>query len=166
MLGEADVQRLSAVSAALDLAPLSQTPPRAFNPRAFEGFPKSSEWPRFPPARGITSPLPPTMDSMIPHQTSNLEAILTSRKGSPNGMADSIASLPAMPSKSVPGTPFGVNGITRRQGTSPGEGLSQAQRGFSNPDLAKAFSRVGSGFSMSDPPQVSWYWRTTEPANK
>ena len=68
-------------------------------------------------------------------------------------MADSIASLPAMPSKSVPGTPFGLTGGMGgviRSGTSPniGEGLSQAQRGFSNPDLARAFGKTGGGFSV------------------
>jgi hypothetical protein len=61
-------------------------------------------------------------------------------------MADSIASLPAMPSKSVPGTPFGLGGGiggVRRSGTSPNiaEGLTQSNRGFSNPDLARAFSK-------------------------
>jgi len=73
-------------------------------------------------------------------------------------MADSIASLPAMPSKSVPGTPFGVGpGMNvRRSGTDSlaDGGLSQAQRGFSNPDLARAFSKVGGGFSMNNGPKV------------
>ena len=74
-------------------------------------------------------------------------------------MADSIASLPAMPSKSVPGTPFGVNGGiggVRRSGTSENllEGLTQAQRGFSNPDLARAFGKAGGGFSISESGRV------------
>ena len=73
----------------------------------------------------------------------------------PVGMADSVSSLPAMPSKSVPGTPFGVNGhgaqgqhgSVKRSGTSPNlvaEGLSQSQRGFSNPDLARTYGRTAS----------------------
>lgn len=74
-------------------------------------------------------------------------------------MTDSVASLPAMPSRSVPGTPAGplagnaagLSGMTgmRRQGGVAGgsalEGLSATQRGYSNPDLAKAFSKSGYG---------------------
>ncbi len=62
----------------------------------------------------------------------------------PRGWPTPIASLPAMPSKSVPGTPFGLSsggmGGVRRSGTSPNipEGLTQANRGYSNPDLARA----------------------------
>lgn len=71
-------------------------------------------------------------------------------------MADSIASLPAMPSKSVPGTPFGLSGGiggVRRSGTSPNvsDGLSQSQRGFSNPDLARAFGKPQPPFPMDQP---------------
>jgi hypothetical protein len=76
-------------------------------------------------------------------------------------MADSIASLPAMPSKSVPGTPFGLSsggmGGVRRSGTSPNipEGLTQANRGYSNPDLARAFSKppgnLGYNMAGADP---------------
>ncbi|WWC66536.1 uncharacterized protein I206_100439 [Kwoniella pini CBS 10737] len=152
-------KRLSASSAALDLAPLSQTPPRAFGVRPFETSLKTSEWPQFSAvpatanngARGITSPLPG--QGLMSDDGRDL---LGSRKTSPTGMADSIASLPAMPSKSVPATPFGFNsmsGVKRAPGpqeTAGGEGLSQAQRGFSNPDLARAFGKVGGGFSMNE----------------
>ena len=86
--------------------------------------------------------------------------LLGSRKTSPTaGMADSIASLPAMPSKSVPGTPFGFGGaggggagVGKR--VDSGEGLSHGQRGFSNPDLARAFGKVGGGFSVGENARV------------
>ncbi|KAK4688840.1 pumilio RNA-binding family, partial [Tremellales sp. Uapishka_1] len=159
-LPKKESKHLSASSAALDLAPLSQTPPRAFGQRPFETSIKTSEWPQFHSQQGslrsMTSPLATQgVMSADPEQL----AIGASRKTSPTGMADSIASLPAIPSKSVPGTPFGLggNGISgaRRSGTSPniGEGLNHNQRGFSNPDLARAFSKVGGGFSMSDGPR-------------
>lgn len=84
------------------------------------------------------------------------DPLLGSRKPSPNGLADSIASLPAMPSKSVPATPFGLGPSAagmppKRTGTSPGlnDGFTQAQRGFSNPDLARAFSSKSGGNSGS-----------------
>ncbi|WVO17817.1 hypothetical protein L204_105515 [Cryptococcus depauperatus] len=147
-------KRLSAASAALDLAPLSQTPPRAFG-RPFETSLKTSEWPQFSAApgssatRGVTSPLP-----AVGLMSDELREppLMSSRKTSPTaGMADSIASLPAMPSKSVPGTPFGFGpssaGVGRKV---EGEGLNHAQRGFSNPDLARAFGKVGAGFSMGE----------------
>lgn len=152
-------KRLSAASAALDLAPLSQTPPRAYGQRPFETGLKTSDWPNFQnaPQRGMTSPLPsqPTM-------AESQDALLASRKTSPTGMGDSIASLPAMPSKSVPGTPFGLgNGMggIRRSGTSPklNDGLSQAQRGFSNPDLARTFGKAGGFSTINDQPRVQGY---------
>ncbi|EIW72686.1 hypothetical protein TREMEDRAFT_72846 [Tremella mesenterica DSM 1558] len=154
-LPKKDPRMLSASSAALDLAPLSQTPPRAFGARPFETSIKTSDWPNFPgahPTRGMTSPLPA--------QTNGADVIAqdpifnASRKASPTGMADSVASLPAISSKSVPGTPFGLGpsmGGVKRSGTSPNmESLAQNQRGYSNPDLARAFGRTGSGFSLQD----------------
>jgi len=104
--------------------------------------------------RGVPSPL-----ARHPAKES-LNGIIGSRKTSPDGMADSIASLPAMPSRSVPGTPFGLGGGVggvRRSGTSPNiaEGLTQANRGFSNPDLARAFGNGGGGFSRNDATRVS-----------
>jgi hypothetical protein len=82
--------------------------------------------------------------------------------GSAGAMADSVASLPAMPlpSRSVPGTPAGnlgnasglssLTGMRRTGGGVAGgsalEGLSANQRGYSNPDLAKAFSKGSSGY--------------------
>ena len=149
-ISKTESKHLSAASAALDLAPLSQkTPPRAFGSRPFDTGLKTSEWPQFGSA-GITSPLAAQQDDSI---------IGASRKTSPTGMADSIASLPAMPSKSVPGTPFGLSaglGNTRRSGTSPnvGDGLNQNQRGFSNPDLARAFGKPQAAYPM-DQPRVS-----------
>lgn len=66
-------------------------------------------------------------------------------------MADSIASLPAMPSKTAP---YGHAAAgARRAGASPAgaDAIAQGQRGFSNPDLARAFSgNPGSGFSIND----------------
>lgn len=152
-------RRLSANSAALDLAPLSQTPPRAYNGRPFDTSLKTSDWTHFPgaangPARGMTSPLP---GQTTVGEASAQDAVFNgSRKSSPPGMADSVASLPALPSKSVPSTPFGIGGQpnVKRSGTSPNvEGLAQGQRGFSNPDLARAFGRAGSGFSLHDQPR-------------
>ncbi|WWC86079.1 uncharacterized protein L201_000950 [Kwoniella dendrophila CBS 6074] len=153
-----DNKRLSAASAALDLAPLSQTPPRAFGNRPFDTSLKTAEWPQFSavPAsanhaatRGLTSPLPG--QGLMSDDGRD-----GSRKPSPTGMADSIASLPAMPSKSVPATPFGFNGINNAK-RAPGpqenagsEGLNQSQRGYSNPDLARAFGKVGGGFSINE----------------
>lgn len=158
-------KHLSAASAALDLAPLSQTPPRAFGSRPFETSLKTSEWPQFSAvpgassgaARGVTSPL---QASGLMSEELREPTLLGSRKTSPTaGMADSIASLPAMPSKSVPGTPFGFGGaggggagVGKR--VDSGEGLSHAQRGFSNPDLARAFGKVGGGFSMGENARV------------
>ena len=151
-------QRLSAASAALDLAPLSQTPPRNFRQRPFETSLKTSEWPQFA-NQGLPRGVAAFGQSQQPIDDIH-ENFLGSRKASPVGMADSIASLPAIPSKSVSGTPFGfaggMNGA-RRSGMSPNiaEGLTQAQRGFSNPDLARAFGQVGGGFSMNEPNRVS-----------
>ncbi|OCF41394.1 pumilio-family RNA binding protein [Kwoniella heveanensis CBS 569] len=156
-------KRLSAASAALDLAPLSQTPPRAFGSRPFETSLKTSEWPQFSAApgagpgaagRGLTSPLP---GQGLMSDDGRGDAMLGSRKTSPTGMADSIASLPAMPSKSVPATPFGfnsINGNGPKRAAGPGEntsdGLNHSQRGYSNPDLARAFGKVGGGFSSNE----------------
>jgi hypothetical protein len=89
-----------------------------------------------------------------------------SRRESPTGpnaggadMSASIASLPPMPSRSVPGTPGaplnpgnlgGLSSFRKNGPPTAGiaggqalEGLSASQRGFSNPDLAKAFQKVG-----------------------
>jgi hypothetical protein len=81
-----------------------------------------------------------------------------------------------MPSRSVPGTPGaalnsagalgGLSSFKRNGGGPPTtagiaggqalEGLTASQRGFSNPDLAKAFQKVGSGFgSIASGPRVS-----------
>lgn len=152
---------LSAASAALDLAPLPQASSRAFGSRPFDTTLKTSEWSPFPNAPGsgrggLTSPLSNTslMASTGGGEDTPRDAISGgSRKTSPTGLADSIASLPAMPSKSVPSTPFGLGpGAAnipgpKRTGTSPlgNDGFTQAQRGFSNPDLARAFGSKGNG---------------------
>ena len=151
-------QRLSAASAALDLAPLSQTPPRTYRQRPFETSLKTSEWPQLGTHGGPFGTVS-VLGGQQPHVDDAHESFLGSRKGSPVGMADSIASLPAIPSKSVPGTPFGFGGGmngARRSGMSPNiaEGLTHAQRGFSNPDLARTFGQVGGGFSMTEPSRV------------
>lgn len=62
-----------------------------------------------------------------------------------------------MPSKSVPGTPFGLNGAMgngQRNGAPPNDGLNQAQRGYSNPDLARAFGKP-QGYPQMEQPRVS-----------
>lgn len=146
-------KRLSAASAALDLAPLSQTPPRAFGQRPFETGLKTSDWPNFQaaPHRGLTSPLPAQPSSLEAQDS----ATVAGRKTSPTGMADSIASLPALPSKTVPATPFGYGGMgangggPRTRTPNAQDTLSQAQRGYSNPDLARTFGKSG-GFSALD----------------
>lgn len=153
-------KRLSAASAALDLAPLAQTQHRAVGQRPFETGLKTSDWPNFQsgPNRGMTSPLPGQLGLDPQSANTNGLASLDSRKTSPTGMADSIASLPALPSKSVPGTPFGfgMGGGPRTRTPNAQDGLSQAQRGYSNPDLARSFGKAG-GFSALDngAPRVS-----------
>lgn len=148
-------KRLSAASAALDLAPLSQTPSRGYGQRPFETGLKTSDWPNFQaaPHRGMTSPLPAQQSTLDP-QAQAQDASLASRKTSPTGMADSIASLPAIPSKSVPGTPFGFGGMSGAAGArtrtpNAQDSLTHAQRGYSNPDLARSFGKSG-GFSALD----------------
>jgi hypothetical protein len=116
-------KHLSVASAALDLASSSRK------------FARPSDW---TPLGRLT-----TDDASVPRE------LLTSRSPSA-GLADSIASLPAMPSKSVPSTPFGLGPTmppTKR--SSPGID-SLSQRGFSNPDLARAFSSKG---GMNDAPR-------------
>jgi len=146
-------KRLSAASAALDLAPLAQTQHRAVGQRPFETGLKTSDWPNFQsgPNRGMTSPLPSQLGLDPQSANTNGQLSLDSRKTSPTGMADSIASLPALPSKSVPGTPFGfgMGGGPRTRTPNAQDGLSQAQRGYSNPDLARSFGKSG-GFSALD----------------
>jgi hypothetical protein len=136
------------LSAALDLAPLAQTQHRTLGQRPFDTGLKTSEWSNYPSGqRGMTSPLPgqTSLDAQDPNG-------LAGRKPSPTGMADSIASLPALPSKSVPGTPFGFGGIgggPRTRTPNAQDGLNQSQRGYSNPDLARSFGKSG-GFSQLD----------------
>lgn len=157
--GPAKDKHLSAASAALDLAPLPQAASRAFGSRPFDTAMKTSEWTQYPSARGgLTSPSPGMGLMPSPGDEAPRDPMLNSRKTSPTGLADSIASLPAMPSKSVPGTPFGLGPATagippKRTGTSPGlnDGFTQAQRGFSNPDLARAFSSKAGGAEGANP---------------
>jgi hypothetical protein len=148
---------LSAASAALDLAPLPQASSRAFGSRPFDTTLKASEWSPFPAPGsgrgGLTSPLSNTSLMGGGDDTPRDHMMGGSRKTSPTGLADSISSLPAMPSKSVPSTPFGLGPSPtnlpgpKRTGTSPlgNDGFTQAQRGFSNPDLARAFANKGAG---------------------
>lgn len=80
-------------------------------------------------------------------------------------MADSIASLPAMPSKSVPGTPFGLGNAGMNGGMRNGNSENLADgmggRGFSNPDLARAFGKPGNvSFNLGEQqPRVSHFLR-------
>jgi len=162
--------KMSASSAALDLAPLSQTNQRFTSKAANSGL-KTSEWPQFsgPPRspgktanESLAAPTP-SSGTQLPGQMSPNHSRRTSPSpGSAGAMADSVASLPALPlpSRSVPGTPAGnlgnasglssLTGMRRSGGGVAGgsalEGLSANQRGYSNPDLAKAFSKAGSGY--------------------
>ncbi|KAJ9092402.1 hypothetical protein QFC20_007389 [Naganishia adeliensis] len=170
--------------------------------RPFDNGLKTSEWPQFGSASAAVSSImapktaavaaaaagesvtaPSSLDrSRVPQSANGSGTPLSpvqSQRASPAtsapAMADSIASLPAMPSRSVPGTPgaplsasaAGGNAVTgfsnlRRTGGGtpasaaqmqqqpsgiaggqPLEGLTAAQRGYSNPDLAKAFHKGG-----------------------
>jgi hypothetical protein len=183
----AGTKAISAASAALDLAPLAQTGQRFASKSAASSGLKTSEWPQFSgpprspgkPASGADSGslIAPTASAGLHQQQMSP---IHSRRTSPSlasaggNLADSVASLPAMPlpSRSVPGTPAGpltgnASGLAsltgmRRSGAAAGvaggnalEGLTANQRGYSNPDLAKAFAKGASGYgAMADGPRV------------
>jgi hypothetical protein len=189
--------------------------------RPFDNGLKTSEWPQFGSASAAVSSImapktaavaaaaagesvtaPSSLDrSRIPASANGSGTPLSpvqSQRASPAtsapAMADSIASLPAMPSRSVPGTPgaplsasaaggnavSGFSSLRRSGGVTPAsaampqpaggiaggqplEGLTPAQRGYSNPDLAKAFHKGGpvtapptqGGFNAMAGPRVS-----------
>lgn len=192
--------------------------------RPFDNGLKTSEWPQFGSASAAVSSImapktaavaaaaagesvtaPSSLDrSRVPQSANGSGTPLSpvqSQRASPAtsapAMADSIASLPAMPSRSVPGTPgaplsasaaggnavSGFSNLRRTGGGTPAsaaqmqqqpsgiaggqplEGLTAAQRGYSNPDLAKAFHKGGpvssapptqGGFNPMAGPRVSF----------
>lgn len=117
---------MSTASAALDLAPLSQTPPRnSFAGRGMEAREKSSEWPQFtgPPrgpdgltsrndrGRNATNPSIALSSGLTGTLSASATPLLqqhtpgSSRRSSPSGMLDSaLSSLSG--AHSVPATPF------------------------------------------------------------
>ena len=140
-------KHISAASAALDLAPLSQTRGASYASRPFDTGLKTSDWPSFPHNRTSTSPLASTartLDAGAAVGAGQSEVLAGlgggSRKTSPTGMADSIASLPAMPSKTVPSA-YGMAGAVNGNGN--GNGI---------PNTAAPFGTPG---KMSQPPMFS-----------
>jgi len=125
--------QLSASSAALDLAPLSQTPPRtSFMNRGYQAEQKSSEWPPFsanarPSVR--QSSLAATLEfgaklagSAASTPLNQTHSPVGSRRGSPRGFAvgEGIIGSNAFNSRSVPVSPIapgvGTPGLVK-QGT-------------------------------------------------
>jgi hypothetical protein len=161
--------QLSTASAALDLAPLSQTPPRSIvMGRAVENGIKSSEWPQFPDSMGFrdrrvaTNPnvgasrgIPGSTNIMGHNATSGLVAPLTSesRRPTPPVLADNgIGAI-----RSVPATPLGIapggrpEGGTKTAGilTPGGIGQSKGLGHFGGLDVNTPSDRSGSLSRMS-----------------
>jgi hypothetical protein len=125
--------QLSASSAALDLAPLSQTPPRtSFMNRAYQADQKSSEWPPFsvntrPSVRQSTLAATPELGTKLAGSAASTPLNQThspvgSRRGSPRGFAvgEGVISSSAFNSRSVPVSPIAPGGGTPglvKQGT-------------------------------------------------
>lgn len=143
------VKRSSA--AALDLAPLSQTPPRASSlGRPSENFKKPSEWPQFNGSgrmpeslgrsdrRNVTNPtmtLSPSLNDLagpkgngavsgtttplLQQVSQGLAQGLSSRRGSPLSLGDTLSSITS--ARSVPATPLpgmpGSAGLSKAPGT-------------------------------------------------
>ena len=139
-------KHISAASAALDLAPLSQTRGASYASRPFDTGLKTSDWPSFPHNRTSTSPLASTgrtLDAGAAGQSEVLAGLGGgSRKTSPTGMADSIASLPAMPSKAVPSAAAGYNG-----------GSAGAAAAFNGVGAGKIAQPPMPAFSLNDQPR-------------
>lgn len=114
--------KLSASSAALDLAPLSQTPPRAPGPNGrMEAGLKSSEWPQFsaarpneaqPRMRNATNP--GTIGGSRP--SSGMGGNISS---SPTGLPDSVGMINSS-ARSVPATPMSAR---QNVGSIPGKAV-------------------------------------------
>lgn len=152
--------KLSASSAAaLDLAPLSQTPPRASSlPRAGAEFhQKPSEWPQFngnprlpegmsrADRRNVTNPtmtLSPalgdlsakpngtvsgTTTPLLQQVSSGLAQGLSSRRGSPLSLGDTLSSITSarsVPATPLPGMPGSAGSLAKAPGTPLGTPLS------------------------------------------
>ena len=115
--------QLSASSAALDLAPLSQTPPRtSFMNRAYQADQKSSEWPPFsgntrPAVRQSTLAATPELGTKLAGSATSTPLNQThspvgSRRGSPRGFAvgEGVIVSNAFNSRSVPVSPIAPGG--------------------------------------------------------
>jgi len=117
--------QLSASSAALDLAALSQTPPRtSFMNRAYTADQKSSEWPPFsgnarPSVRQSTLAATPELGTKLAGSATSTPLNQThspvgSRRGSPRGFAvgEGVIGSNAFNSRSVPVSPIAPGGGT------------------------------------------------------
>jgi hypothetical protein len=147
--GGKEHKHISAASAALDLAPLSQTRGGSYASRPFDTGLKTSDWPSFPHNRTSTSPLAATthmLDSGSAGQSEVLAGLGGgSRKTSPTGMADSIASLPAMPSKAVPSAAAGYVAGAANASAAPGAAPAYNGSKLSQPPMP--------AFSLNDQPR-------------
>ncbi|EPQ61118.1 ARM repeat-containing protein [Gloeophyllum trabeum ATCC 11539] len=155
--------KLSTSSAALDLAPLSQTPPRpSLAGRGLEAREKASEWPQFtrgqdglpvrsdrrtvtnPPLNlgsgiDLTNKLGSTMSaSTTPHLQ---QSLANSRRGSPLGIQDPLS----IATRSVPGTPLaGLPSVASQFLKTPGTPLSPDAQGL-NGRLTNQSGQLGDG---------------------
>ncbi|KZS90312.1 ARM repeat-containing protein [Sistotremastrum niveocremeum HHB9708] len=140
--------KLSTSSAALDLAPLSQTSPRtSFVSRGLENGAKSSEWPQFAGVsrigdrRTVTNP---AMGSSLGKMGGSASASVTpflaqhspnsSRRSSPPGLPESLSSTSGVSAaRSVPATPHGpIPGMRQEiMAKVPGSALNPATSGAS-----------------------------------
>ncbi|KAL6300297.1 ARM repeat-containing protein [Sparassis latifolia] len=151
--------KLSTSSAALDLAPLSQTPPRpSFVGRALETREKPSEWPQFngngrvdglnsrTERRTVTNPAMSlsaglgdlsastgsVSGSPLLQQVQGLaQGLSASRRGSPLGIADalSITTARSVPATPLPGIPNSASHLAKAPGT-PLSGDAQGLNGM------------------------------------
>ncbi|KAG8741554.1 hypothetical protein FRC10_002731, partial [Ceratobasidium sp. 414] len=136
--------KLSVSSAALDLAPLSQTPPRGPVPNGrLDPSLKSSEWPQF---SGAPRPSDIGAQPRIRHATnpgpiggSRPSSGMGRNSSSPTGMPDN-GSLINPSAKSVPATP-----MSTRQSVG---GLSGKPAGLAGGDVA-SFAQEQNGFNMN-----------------
>ncbi|THH20986.1 hypothetical protein EW146_g472 [Bondarzewia mesenterica] len=161
--------KLSTSSAALDLAPLSQTPPRnSFSSRALDSREKASEWPQFtssprPDRRTVTNPalsISPALNdlaangklagtvsaSATPHLGQQPQGLSPraqapgSRRGSPPGLSDGLS----ITTRSVPATPLtGIsNSASAHMLKAPAHSLNESPL---NGDLQSSLSRLQTG---------------------
>lgn len=140
--------QLSTSSAALDLAPLSQTSPRAsFVSRGLENGAKSSEWPQFAGVsrmgdrRHVTNPaIGSSLGKMGGSASASVTPFLaqqspnSSRRSSPPGLPESLSTASGVSAaRSVPATPHGTIPGMRQEilSKAPGSALNPATSGAS-----------------------------------